>query len=731
MNALLCVGFLAVVAVVVRSLGIALVFTPLGLITVSPDSWYHLRRIWWSVQNFPAVLEFDTYLNFPEGGRTVWTPVFDWTLALLASLAVGGESQAAVERFVVWAPPVIGAVSVIVVYAIGARHFSRAVGFAGAAILAVLPANVWFSRLSFVDHHVAVALASLLLLGAAMEFVKGEKPRLGAAVRLGFGMAGVLLIWAGSLLHVSIAEIFLLGFVLACPESALAVRWARSVAVANGVAAIVVAPLSLGNHWEVYGSFDPAVLSNFQPLFFAAAAATWTAIALLWVQTPAGNTRTTRAIGGVGLGVAGIGLALLVPEMREPVGDAFAWFLQPKEFQQHVNELRPLFYPQGTFNPNRAELLYSRLVYAFPFILVAMLSAARRSSNPGSVVLLVWWGAVMAVLALLQRRFNNSLSPVYAFILGWAVVEGFRRARSHLAGRPLAMAAAAFLAIAVSVPLLSPPTRFYRIESMGLGAFLRGERVAPRGPAAVWARVMLVGRWIRENTPVTAGYLDSAGKPEYGVLANWGDGHMLRYVSERPMVQDNFLGHVGKGGQARFELAGDYFDAVDEQSAIAILDELGARYVVTSQYGSGQSDEFRSESAFAALHVRIGSARGGYPAFRHHRLVYQLYSGGGFQVFERVAGARIEGRARPRARVEARLTLRTRLGKYPYLQRTRANAEGFYELVLPYANDARAGDVEVSADWKIVSGGSRVRLRIDEDQVLNGMRLEGPDFSGP
>ena len=723
-------GLLAALALGARSLGVASVFTPLGVIPVAPDAWYHLRRIVWGVRNFPAVLGLDGYLNFPEGARTVWTPIFDWSVAAASRLVVGTGSQAGVERFAVWVPPALAVVTVLGIYAIGRRYFSTAVGLAAAATLAVLPASVQFSRLGFVDHHVAVALASLMLLGAAMEFVTGS-PRLCAAIWLGFWLAAVLLVWPGSLVHVAIIESFLAAFVLARPERAAAARSARLLAVAHGVATVVVAPLSLGNEWVAYGPFDPAVLSDFQPLFLAAAAVLWLLLAWLWARGPAGRTPATRASLAIGLGTAAVGLALLVPDLRGPVGDAFRWFGRPEQFQHYVAELQPLFLPRGVFDPRRAEMLYSRLLYAFPLLVAALAFSARRGRAPARVMLLCWWSALMLSLALLQRRFNNSFAPAYALVVGWAAVEGCRRARALLRGRGAWIAGAgAVAAAAVAIVVLGPPAVFYRAEAYGLGAYLRGEPVPPIGFAAREARLLRVGRWLRAHTPKTAGFLDPSERPEYGVLANWGDGHLLRYASERPMVQDNFLGHVGKGGRARFDLAEAYFAAADEARAVAIADELRIRYVVVSRAGSGHTPGYTLASQFAALYLRVGSAQPGYPALRHHRLIYELHPGGGYRVFERVAGARVVGRAPPAAPVEARLSLRTRLRPYEYVQRTRANAEGLYELVLPYSNEAAAGGMGIGPSWEIGSGGARASLRIAEATVLGGLRLEGPDLSG-
>lgn len=38
------------------------------------DSFYHMRRIVYTVENFPSTLWFDSYLNHPHGLDLTWPP---------------------------------------------------------------------------------------------------------------------------------------------------------------------------------------------------------------------------------------------------------------------------------------------------------------------------------------------------------------------------------------------------------------------------------------------------------------------------------------------------------------------------------------------------------------------------------------------------------------------------------------------------------------------------------
>ncbi|MGH0036314.1 MAG: STT3 domain-containing protein [Myxococcota bacterium] len=722
---------LVLLAFLMRSLSIARVLTPFGVLPVDPDGWYHLRRIGYGVRNFPELLDFDAYLNFPEGARALWTPAFDWTLAAVARLLVGAESQQSVELLAAWVPPALGAVTVLVVYELGARFFTRSVGLAAATVFALLPASILFSRIGFIDHHVAVALASLLLLRAVMAFVS-DGPRVAATAALGAGLAGVLILWTGSLVHVAIAESFLVAHILLIPDRPRARRFALALSAAHALAAALVAPFALGGEWQVYSRFDPAVLGDFQPLFFAAACVCWGGAAALWSLERPGRTRSARAGTAAGLGIAVVAALLSIPDLAAAVEEALRWFTQPREFQQYVNELQPLLRVDGRFDPSGAEMLYSRLVYVFPLALVAMAASARRRPQAASVAALVCWCAAMAGFALLQRRFNNSFAPAYALVLGWGVIEGLRRLRPLLEDRPIAWVAAGVFAVGVGIPVFEGPWTLYRSHAAGLAPHLRGIPVTPAGFAGRQARLVVLGRWLRDHTPPTRGFLTPTERPEYGVLARWGDGHLLRYVAERPMVQDNFLGHVdGRDGHTRFQRAEDYFAADSEREALAIAEELGVRYVVVALGGSGHSPGYGPASQFSALHRRVGSARGSHPALRRHRLVHELHPGGGYRVFERVAGAQVVGRASPGVPIEAHLRLTTPVASYTYVQRTVADAQGLYELRLPYSNEAADDGLEPGDTWEIVSGPVEGSLRVPESTVLEGGRIPGPDLSSP
>src|SRR5262245_2466905 len=232
-----------------RALRYGLVFTADGVrVPHGADELYHLRRIWFGVVNFPAFLSFDHYLNHPLGATSVWPPLFDWSIAAAARVLAGPANQHGVEVVAAWAPPVIGAAAVVATAALARRAFSPAAGWAAGALLAALPAHVFFSGLGEVDHHVAVGVFVLVWLAAAMRVAgpPGADGRPRGAVVAGGAAAAALLLWPGALIDVALVQACLVVWLLATREQPLALARARALALLHGVAMIALAPFCLG-----------------------------------------------------------------------------------------------------------------------------------------------------------------------------------------------------------------------------------------------------------------------------------------------------------------------------------------------------------------------------------------------------------------------------------------------------------------------------------------------------
>jgi len=721
---------LCAVALLVRCLRHGVVLRPSGVpFPNAADDFYHLRRIWFSVSNFPASLDFDLYVNHPVGAAPVWPPTFDWLLAAVARALVGAGDQSAVEGVVVWAAPVLGALSVLAVAWLARRTFSRAAGWVAGGLLALLPAHVEASELGVFDHHVAVGLAATFLLAAAMRFATAgelERRAWARSLAVGTAFAGTLLLWPGALLQVLAIQLFLTAQLVATPERSAAELRARSLAGVHAVAAGLLLPFCLGNDWPDFGPLSPWVLSNFQPLWFSSAGVAFVVAWALWSRTSLGETTARRAGAAVTLGAVGVGAAwVVVPGLAGAVQKA-ATFFQPAPVLDVIAELSPLLYPDGALDFSLANHEFSYLFWVYPLAAISLSRDAilRRRAD---VLLLVFVSLVFAGLTLHQQRFTDFSAAGFALVVGPACVEALRTLRERARAPALVWVAVAGLAaIAALLPYAPQYARTFRQDR----AVLQGAR--PPLPMSTRQAILTqrMARWLREETPPTRGYLQWGEPPEYGVLAPWGHGHRIRYYAERPMVQDNF----GPWGGAGFRAAGEYYDSRTERRATAIAEQLRARYVLVTPFGSGQHLPLPGSIAERLSLVpgkgRSLSFREGAKAPNRHRLVYatddrdlprppheRILSAA---IYEIVDGALITGCARPThsVRLELEVPLPGR-PPIPYRASTRADLRGRYRIRVPYPSEGgyrvRAGPVE-----RLVAVG--------EADVREGRTVEGPCF---
>ena len=622
---------LFVLAVAVRALSWPRVLVEDRIFPFGSDAYYHLRRIVYSVVNFPAMLEFDPYINFPVGAKPIWTPFLDLIVSALIrpwarGLNDGGLGD--IERFAVWVPPVLGGACVVAGYALVRRQFGFGPALLTGVVLSFLSGHCWYSQIGFVDHHAAVALVTTLLLVAAMSLLRAAARDRGGEVwqkALWTGvLAGcVLLVWPGSLLHVVILECGLFVFLLTRDQRDEALTCAAWLASLHAVAFACVAPFCLGNTWPQWDNLSPVVLSDFQPWFFALIGAALLIARGLWTVDALGASSARRI---ASLAVAGSALlavsAALLPELWMGGVDAWHWLAKQEQFQTQVSESRPLLTTEGRLDLSVATSRLSYFVFCFPLPLVVLAFAVRRDRERAALWLLLAWGAGLFALTLLQRRFFNSFSVVLAITLAVSVCWGHRALAARL-GRGAGRRAALRLAFGVGVVLLMLPSlQTYGTHLSSIRAAVRGEKLALPPKSAVKRTAIQMSVWLRAQTPPTVGWLDPSQRPHYGVLAPWYLGHIIKYVARRPTVVDNFGDDVSG---ASFAWSQQYYRDT-EAEALPELDARQIRYVVVHRrQETALGEEPRPRALFHSLYTHDGSRFvgddpevGEVPALRRH-----------------------------------------------------------------------------------------------------------------
>ena len=704
------------------------------------DEVWHMRRIWYAVVNFPDSLPFDWYMNHPEGRRQMGPPAFDVAIAGLARLLAGEDDQVRVEWVAACVPPLLGAAAAATLVLAGWRAFGPGAGIAAGLLLAVLPGHFFQSQVGLIDHHVAVTwLMALVLLFGMGGLARASPARPGTFAALGLCLGALPAVSLAAFLHVPIVQAVLTGWVLVAPERADARLRARRAAMAMAMAVLPVLPFAFGPASE-FGRWTALAPSPLQPVYFAAAALAFAAVALLW-RGAAGRTRALRAASAVGAGGAILLAALLaVPELTGGVGDAQGILGRDDPVLVHGLEVQPIFWPLGQFSLAVAGTQLSHLLLAFPLVwLWLAVRSGRRRESADRWLLLVWSVAFFAAV-LQQIRFVSEFAVLFALVLGQAAGLGAGALRRRTAEQPRLGGLAAAPALAALALAFAPVGYCWLVQAREA---LAGQRL----PNPVFVPGQLAeraARWMRTGTPVTSGFLDATQQPEYGVLSSWGVAHMVRYRAERPVVVD---GRGAWGSPRGAEAAWAYYAATDEAEALERLAQLRVRYVLADWLGAGTGERYAPGTMTDRLVRLLGGAGPApgpdgamqeLPALTRHRLVYVTAFHDPLRrmpphvlgVFEVVPGAHVEGRAAPGARVEASLPLAA-AGGFSHVWRafTHADERGRWTLRLPYGTDGvPGGAIRVGRRYTLSADGARAELVLPESAVGEGARVVGPDL---
>ena len=680
---------------VIRALPFGRVFDENRTVFLGNDAWYHMHRVRESLAagNWPAISTFDPMVNWPHGARPIWTPLFDAFVAGVALPFHAISGIAAAESAAAWVPPILGALCVVVLYYTAREVADEATARIAGAVLSVLVGHTWYAQVGFVDHHVAVTLLAAWMLLAAVKFTRA--PGRPTSVLLSACEAIAVLLWPGAILHVALVELGL--------SLALAQRPANESSVAqtsrvwgHTFAFLLVAPFCFGQTWPQWGAYSATVLSHFQPLLFAALAAHAATVARFAGKAPGPGRRFA--------GTVGLGLAVLVaclgvfPGLREAALEAWSWFGRAEAFQANVTESEPLFFRSGEFTWGPASVRLSWFLPALPLAWLAFMRDAWRQRQSPALVFGVWAIGIL-LSAGAQTRFAHSASLAVALLIAWSL-RALLPTLAQRISRPVATAALAALALLGLAPSLE-------LHATTLSYSLAGKLTTSHHGKL---RLLATADWLRANS----------GGTRTGVLAPWHLGHPILYTAGLPTVVGNFGDDVGP---ENFELTQTYFRSLEPRAA-RLLDQLDARFVIIESLSARNRDQFGVRTMYYRLHQPI------LRDLTEHRLRYASPSderplaATSYRVFERVAGARVEGRAEPGSLVTARMRV-GRPGSAIGLAVVVAEAgtDGRYVLRL-----AQAGKDGIGGSWQIEADERTEAVAVPLDAVLKGLTLVGPDF---
>ena len=330
-----------------------------------------------------------------------------------------------------------------------------------------------------------------------------------------------------------------------------------------------------------------------------------------------------------------------------------------------IAEAEPLIYDTKTFSQLAFSLLGLNILLSLGGIAAFVMHIIRSNGTKkqGQILLLVWAASTL-ILTFGQSRFLYIFTISVGILISilFFYVLDLADKRFKESGQKTLRILAAVLLLLLILPTLWQTTSFVLNPSVAV--------------AGDWQESL---SWLKENSNTTSFFASPQNTPEYSVMCWWDYGNWVLYLSERPVVANNF--QVGVADAAKFYLS------ESEQEATDVLDARGSRYIIVDYdliftkfagLTSWANEDIKSyrkvekngsqsivkslgrfnNTTLAKLYFLDGSTTD------HFRLIYESKTSFGerpakseVKIFEYVPGALIKVRAAPDQKVVALLNM--------------------------------------------------------------------------
>jgi len=690
------------------------------------DEYYHLRRILYGVGNFPDVLWFDSYLNYPHGLSISWPPLFDQISAALC-LALGQHSKEGVEMTVAYVPVIIGLLAMIVVYFIMRELFDHRVALLASFMAALAPYYLLYTMVAATDHHSLEVLLQLVSLLFIILATSRRENKWLYSCAAGVALAALAYTWQGADVYYGVYPLIAaVAISLELRENRSTMCLAPTLLVAFFLALILVLPYR-STPWM-------------SPTFLGLAAISISlAIMLALAQIIEKRNISWKAFP---LGILSISLLFLL--LLKPLGGLFGLeslirtgfgYIWGGEMIGRIGEAQPLIFDMKTLS----EVVRSWLGLNILLSLAAVIAAIdywRKggwSKRPALLIFLVW--AVYSILLTLGQSRFLYISTIYMgaliSILIFYATDLFGRILEEKGEKvPRALTAALII-------LLVLPTA------------IDGFSFALNSPPAIAGDWQSSISWLKENSHPTSFYDDPKEVPEYSVMSWWDYGNWILYLAERPVVANNF--------QSGVEDAVRFYLSENETEAAEILDSRGSKYVFTDysmvfgklaslaewagedvnsymvreDYGNQVAltpKERFFNTTLGSLYLVDGTGMGRF------RLIYESSTilGGNpgksqVKIFQYVPGALLRIHADPDQNAGVLLNMTSNMERdFIYVNQAKRIGDVF-EVRVPYSTEKRY-DTHAVDPYLIFSGNEKgvkiQRVEVSEEDVLFGRSID-------
>lgn len=591
----------------------------------SVDAWYHRRTTHYTVDNFPNTIPFDPFTAFPTGNHAgQFGTVFDQLLAAVALVIGGGNpSPATIDAVLLFAPPVLGVLTVIPIYLL-AKEVGTEWGGLVAIIVVALSPGLFLSRTvaGFADHHIA---ETLLVAAALCCYTKALSTRRDAdssptpirdrlrsyprsALRWS-ALAGVttglyLLTWPPGVFFIAALAVF---FHIQIVIDYLQDRDPRSTAVlaivGMGTTSAIIAPFLTTTSMA---ATDVSILQAGLPALVGVSAIVISEVASRWGDTASEKVAFLLALGVVGTLSAVIFWVVAPEKVAFFVGKSeyVIWFVG----EQTGSGIAETTSPQKPLEFGLAAYGFALLtaILGWMWMLAHVL---RGQDNTGVYALLVVFSATIASATVSQVRFDYYLIIAVAILSGWAVHQIHHALKSRWEANDVGDASLrAKLVISVVLVFIVAP-----LAVSGTPVAVANNHTSVADTSG-WQQTF---DWVESGTPAPGSYgtgepprLDYTGAysnvddfqyqdGEYGIMTRWDVGHRLTVETHRIPVSNPHQQHASGVADVLLE--------DDESVAIKRADEAfgeasGVPYVILDNAWGGGNSGFANPAYFERSH---------------------------------------------------------------------------------------------------------------------------------
>ena len=686
-----------------------------------PDCYMRLRKVMVYLAAFPRPLVFDYFQGFPHGTGIISAPLLEYLLAAILFPFTGRQiDEHLLILLMAFIPPLIGGITVVLLYLLVREWFGSTSGVVAAVFLALLPIHVESTLLGRFDNEMIEPMLFLLIIFVYLRTYRSGTTR--TWIILAILQTLFIILWRGALLPLAIIGMDIL---LRASQTRSCGQFNRKASICYFLPAALIGLICLSNIWGTRNVFSYNIVSWFHVTLFVVAGIVVNSTGYLTSEK-----RTVMVTAG--LVITAFCLAIF-PAMKP----GLLVVAGGNDWVDSISEYLTAYKDSSTF------FVYGIFSVIAPVVAWLALKNDERTQLPRRFLLISI--IFFYLLAILRRRFGHFYA-IEAAIASGLLPLLLQNIMRRFKPTPKTLL---YLSLVVLIPLQLITAAAYPSLSNHSTGPIKGDLEESF-------------LWLRNYSPSAGDPYHPDRLPSYSVLTNWDLGGYLETIGQRPSVATSY-GMETYG----LEEAGWLFLSTSSAELSSVLDRNKSKYMilynpidklemysrllkVENRFIVDKWDPERKQFAYnltaEALNlaiIRLYIADGSlvstgnlhFQPIEGVSLVYEsssLSDLGSFpwgvhrvKIFERVQGARLVVPTLSSCSVIAEQQVFTNQGReFIYRNKGQADKEGTVAITLPYPPKKPNEGVGAVGPAKVVCGGRSISVDITADAVASGKTIQ-------